>query len=91
MDSGKLIIGLTDEKLRLLKLIPGDIKRVAYYLLALCHIALESNLNEASLNEDDSDYQDFNCFISREILEPTLDLFLERLKTIKEMHLKFQS
>ncbi len=90
MDSETLTINVPEEKARFLNLNLGDIKRVTYNLLALCHIALEGSLKEDCRDEDPSDYQIFNTFISKEIIEPTLDVFLARVKTFKEMQSKFQ-
>ncbi len=90
MDSEELTITVPEKKTRFLNLNPGDIRRATYNLLALCHIALEGSLKENFSGEDLSDYQNFNAYISKEIVEPTLDVFLERLNIVKGMHLKFQ-
>ena len=87
MDSKKLIIRLAEEKTIFLDLTPEDLKRATYYLLVLCHIALR-DFDPAAI-EDPSDYDDFNSFVSREVIEPTLDVFLDKLKCYKEVYLRF--
>ena len=87
----ELAIALPLKKLTILNLSPGDIRRTIYNLLVLCHDALEADVDSASLNEDDSDYHCFNSFISKEILEPTLEMFIQRLTRVKEMHAKYRT
>ncbi len=68
----------------------GDIKRVSYNLLALCHNAIGDSVDLSQLSVDPSDYEDLNSFLSREIIEPTIVVFIEKLRHIKEMHLQYQ-
>lgn len=91
MDSKELTIRLAEEKSRFLNLDPGDLRRLSYYLLFLCHIVLENTLDDDSMSQDASDFEDLNFFLSKEILEPTLDVFLGKLKSFKELHVRFRA